>query len=538
MGISRRVIMKQTIFEQRDQGLTKTEIIDYYRQRGEKPPSWPTLIKYYNQEETKSSEEVSPFAKVMVFEQEPFKAKIIEILQENCTKKNLKISSVYDVLCELFIDTGKYEKLPGNEQTLRNYVKYLKSSGQIKASEEHRRTYQVVGEMPPGKQMLLDFGQQKIGHGIVIHFLCILLRFSGFLYVFAQDHRFTAAEACRAIYLFFQRIGGRPEEGVIDQDCVFIYQENNGEIIETEIFQAFLKEQEIGLYVCKREDPESKGSIEKSVQFVKQNFFSARNLTSLAETRTRLNSWLKRKNARIQRITLRVPADELVVEQKALRPLLPSLYANITTDYHIVEIRDSFYIRYHTNRYSVPYTYCFKTVKFRIIEEQMFVYDIETEREITRWVLSLGKNGSFTNPDHKRPESAKSKIIANALTRQYGTLMSQFLEGVFENYPRYKKEQAGRIEQYLSQLETVRQTVLDEALSSCIASGNFKASALTLEYAALEKFREEQTESLFPELVPKPVSGIPVQKRDLSAYADRFNSKASSYVSTQGESKP
>jgi hypothetical protein len=116
--------------------------------------------------------------------------------------------------------------------------------------------------------------------------------------------------------------------------------------------------------------------------------------------------------------------------------------------------------------------------------------------------------------------------------------MSQFLEGVFEKYPRYKKEQAGRIEQYLSQLERVSQTIVDEALSSCISSGNFKASAFTLEYSVLEKFREEQTESLFPELVSKPASGISVQKRQLSAYADRFNAKASSYVCTLGEPKP
>ena len=115
--------------------------------------------------------------------------------------------------------------------------------------------------------------------------------------------------------------------------------------------------------------------------------------------------------------------------------------------------------------------------------------------------------------------------------------MGQFLEKIFENYPRYKKEQAGRIEQYLSQLEKFSQTVMNEALASCIASGNFKASAFTLEYAALEKFKNEQTESLFPELVSKPVSGIPVQKRNLSAYADRF-AKASSYVCTLGEPKP
>ena len=38
------------------------------------------------------------------------------------------MSSVYDVLEEKFIENGDYEKLPGNQQTLRNYIHYLEDS--------------------------------------------------------------------------------------------------------------------------------------------------------------------------------------------------------------------------------------------------------------------------------------------------------------------------------------------------------------------------------------------------------------------------
>ena len=41
------------------------------------------------------------------------------------------MSSVYDVLEELFIESGQFERLPGNEQTLRNYIHHLEESGQI-----------------------------------------------------------------------------------------------------------------------------------------------------------------------------------------------------------------------------------------------------------------------------------------------------------------------------------------------------------------------------------------------------------------------
>ena len=64
--------------------------------------------------------------------------------------------------------------------------------------------------------MLIDFGQQKIENGREVHFICLLLRYSRYLMVYAQDHKFNAEEACRAIYRAFCKLGGRVRQLVID----------------------------------------------------------------------------------------------------------------------------------------------------------------------------------------------------------------------------------------------------------------------------------------------------------------------------------
>jgi hypothetical protein len=259
MAVSKRIIMHQKIQELKELGLTKTEIIRNFLDEKEIPPSWPTVAKYYDMEASESSGVASPFAKERAFDREPYRTVIITILRRNNDK--LKISSIYDVLLEKFVDTGIVEKLPGNEQTVRNYVRWLRGTGTVPHPKANDRQYDFVEEMPPGKQLLIDFGVQKIEDGITIHFMCLLLRYSRFLFVVVQDHKFNSSEACRGIYLCFRRIGGRVEVLVIDQDSVFIYEEKYGEILETQTFKAFLNEQDLKLFVCRKADPESKGPI-------------------------------------------------------------------------------------------------------------------------------------------------------------------------------------------------------------------------------------------------------------------------------------
>ena len=315
------------------------------------------------------------------------------------------ISSVYDVLEEKFIENGDYEALPGNEQTLRNYVHYLVKTGQIDTGEEHRRIYDHVFDTPPGEQMLIDFGEVTLGKKASIHFICLLLRYSRFLCVYAQDHKYNAPEACQAIYRSFCKLQGRPSVLVIDQDAVFVASETYGEVVKTRVFEDFCTEQELKLWVCNKADPESKGPIENSVGFVKKNFFSARTITCIDDVWRSLPGWLNRKNRRIHRATLHIPAIVFRdIEQKALKPLLPSVYETSPNSFTTVTLQGMPYVLYKSCRYSVPREYAYATVKYKTTSGKIHIYD-ENLNFICTHLLSERK-GSFNQlPEHKKGEA-------------------------------------------------------------------------------------------------------------------------------------
>ena len=200
-------------------GYTKTDIIRYYEARGEKPPSRPTISKYYDMDVV-PDDPGAKLAKLKTFDSEPFRSTILRILETN-SGKSFCMSSVYDVLEEKFIENGTYDKLPGNEQTLRNYIHYLEDSGQVNREPEHRRVYDYVFDTPPGEQMLIDFGEQALSQAKQIHFICLLLRYSRFLCVYAQDHKYNSAEACQAIYRCFCSLeAGRKSLSLTRMPCL------------------------------------------------------------------------------------------------------------------------------------------------------------------------------------------------------------------------------------------------------------------------------------------------------------------------------
>lgn len=177
----------QEIQDLKLQGYTKADIIRYYEAQGRKPPSRPTISKYYDMDVLPDAPGAK-LAKPKTFDAEPFRSTIIRILETN-SGRSFCMSSVYDVLEEKFIENGAYEKLPGNQQTLRNYIHYLEDSGQIDREPEHRRIYDYVFDTPPGEQMLIDFGEETLSKqriSISSAFCCVTVVFYAFM------HRITS----------------------------------------------------------------------------------------------------------------------------------------------------------------------------------------------------------------------------------------------------------------------------------------------------------------------------------------------------------
>ena len=222
-----------------------------------------TAARYYAMDER----DFRSYRKEQMFRDKMFEEYEQDILKvyENNEFEKLNVSSVYDYLEE------RYGTLPGNEQTLRNYISYLIQTDKLKL-DENTRTYTKVPELPYGKQMQLDFGQYRCKSRLKLFIFAALLSASRYKYVVFQDHPFRTAEVISHLLSCFEYFGGVTEEMVIDQDNLLVVSENFGDIIYTDQFKHFVEEQEIRMYVCRKADPESKGYASYCTSCVLYNF--------------------------------------------------------------------------------------------------------------------------------------------------------------------------------------------------------------------------------------------------------------------------
>src|SRR5699024_8691068 len=74
----------------------------------------------------------------------------------------------------------------------------------------------------------------------------------------------------------FQYFGGMTEEIVHDQDRLLAVSENAGDLILTESFTKYHKTRGFKIYLCRKNDPESKGQVEQLIKLLKNNLANVR----------------------------------------------------------------------------------------------------------------------------------------------------------------------------------------------------------------------------------------------------------------------
>src|SRR5690606_38894205 len=162
-----------------------------------------------------------------------------------------------------------------SQKTVFNFVSWVREKHRLPLIKTERQ-FQQLEETPFGKQAQVDFGEYNMrtttGTRAKVFFFTFILSRSRYKYVWFIDRYFTSELAIGAHEKAFEYIGGIPDEIVYDQDKVFIVSENGGDIILTDAFRAYTRDQSFDLYFCRKADPQSKGKVENVVKYVKQNF--------------------------------------------------------------------------------------------------------------------------------------------------------------------------------------------------------------------------------------------------------------------------
>gem|GEM_PF-393663 len=452
---------------------------------------------------------------------ETYKDEILEIFRKN-PKSEIYTSSIYDCLLE------KHGNLPGSERTLRNYVKFLKDTGEIQKAEF--RTYEPVDQAKPGKQMQLDFGEEKIGNGHKEYIFATLLSCSRKRFAATQETPFKTRDVINHLLDAFEYMGGIPEEIVIDQDKTLIVSENYGDILLTKEFLTFQEEQGFKLFVCRKSDPESKGKVENLVKFIKTSFFSARNFNNHNEVTESLNSWLMRTaNGKISQSTGRIPSVMAEEEIPFLLPLKDSIFRKDLEKKYETRLADKLsLISVEGCRYSVPIKYARRNVLITKDCDAIIVYDSETKNMIAEHIKAAGGQKLIKNTNHYRKTDGKiSEGIDSLKARYVFPEWTVFLEKCYEKYQRYFRDQLKLAERFLPEMKN--ENFITESVRFCIEMEYYSFKQLHESYCYFDQKTINNIPDILLELKPvlknvrsKEIND-PVAKRSISYYNSFLN---------------
>ena len=160
------------------------------------------------------------------------------------------------------------------------------------------RQYCEVEEQPLGFQAQVDMGQKMMtdmyGKRVKVYIFAMVMSASRMKFVCFQDHPFNAQTFVEAHDLAFRYFGGRPVEIVYDQDRVMSVSENAGDILYTEGFETYRQYAGFSVRLCRGNDPQSKGKIERVIGYIKNHFLSCRNYQGISQLNSDGLSWLDR----------------------------------------------------------------------------------------------------------------------------------------------------------------------------------------------------------------------------------------------------
>ena len=454
-----------------------------------------TVARYYAMSESEYRE----YAQKHMYRDKVFderKRSILEVYRENDFKK-LDMSAVYDYLEE------KHGRLPGSEQTLRNYIKYLTETSQLQ----------------------IDFGEYKTRSGLKLYIFAAVLSASRYKYIAFQDKAFTTLDLISHLLTCFDYIGGMPEEIVIDQDSVMVVSENHGDIIYTKDFGYFIQEMDLKLYVCRKADPETKGKIENVVGYAKKNFLSVRDFKELGEAQESLLRWLRRRaNGKISQATKRIPADVIEEERKHLRAVRNSIYrTDSLIGREARKADENALISVSSSQYSVPAGYKNRSVEIYTTETQLFVFDRYTGVQIAEHELSLIPGAKISKREHYRNNGRRTKDMREDVLSMFALdSWKLFVQANFKQFSRYARDQCLYAQRRFQR--NVDVGCLDQALRFCLEHKTYSMANLEETYRYYKALAETTEEDVLRKLEPqlKEVSrykkDIRVSKRDLGVY--------------------
>ena len=325
----------------------------------------------------------------------------------------------YKHLIDMWLEEAPYSAVRIHEKLMeqgcdckytivRQYVATRKADLNEKAT--------VRFETMPGLQGQVDWGffenYKVLENGEYQKLYCFLmiLGYSRMRYIeFVTDMSTTTLIQCHINA--FRYFGGYPEEILYDNMKQVVVKRLMKQS-ESELNKQF--EDFAGFYgykpvLCRPYRGQTKGKVERTVRYVRENFMVGIKYNSLADLNSQAHAWCNKINAKIHGTTNERPIDRLPEEN-----LLPLKREYIIDKINLRRVEKDCLISYAGNKYSVPAEYVGKDVTVIVLDHMLAAYF--EGKQIALHKLSYSRNTLNVNKEHYKSMIVKSNLdIENTL---------------------------------------------------------------------------------------------------------------------------
>lgn len=325
----------------------------------------------------------------------------------------------YKHLIDMWLEEAPYSAVRIHEKLMeqgcdckytivRQYVATRKADLNEKAT--------VRFETMPGLQGQVDWGffenYKVLENGEYKKLYCFLMIFgySRMRYIeFVTDMSTTTLIQCHINA--FRYFGGYPEEILYDNMKQVVVKRLMKQS-ESELNKQF--EDFAGFYgykpvLCRPYRGQTKGKVERTVRYVRENFMVGIKYNSLADLNSQAHAWCNKINAKIHGTTNERPIDRLPEEN-----LLKLKREYIIDKINLRRVEKDCLISYAGNKYSVPAEYVGKDVTVIVLDHMLAAYF--EGKQIALHKLSYSRNTLNVNKEHYKSMIVKSNFdIENTL---------------------------------------------------------------------------------------------------------------------------
>ena len=314
-----------------------------------------------------------------------------------------KLAPYYDLINELLKEDPEVKApvilqritangFDGEITILRDYLG--KKRGQVKSRQAFIRF-----ESEPGKQLQIDWGHfGSLTYGETkrkLYALAVIESHSRMLYVeFTHSQKQEALHQC--LLNAFKFFGGTPEEIVVDNMLTAVIERQGSLIRFNEAFLDFLRPFGIVPKACNVRAPYEKGKIEKSIQYLRQNFWPLRHFTCLEDVQAQVKQWLNEvANIRMHQTTGQRPIERF--RKETLKPLpefLPDCRETLK-----LKVHKDFSLRFDGNCYTTPPWTIGKRLTLKADHQRVTIY--HKQRVVAVHDRSWERKKRIELPQHK-----------------------------------------------------------------------------------------------------------------------------------------